>query len=258
MVTRTLTAALLLATALSTTATAQDVVVLAPPEMDAVLEPDEERPPWGDQLRLGFQLDVEPEIALLPFNFGGVAAYRPDWATLEGERFLVRPLLAFRLRSPGKGTEMQVARRTTISGGELELVAAVESTFQLIGILGAYARWDGTVLLHQATISDDPMEDDNERLLTTGMARTGPGAGVIVGPVLLGVDLRWHWVLFGAETFEVFREIVTDRPRLGVTLVTRISSHLFAHFRILPSTDAVFPDERWTAGVSASFDPFVD
>lgn len=239
-------------------ASAQDVAVLMPPELPPIV-PEEERPRGADQLRFGIQLDVEKEIALLPLNFGGVVVYRPAPATLEGDRWLLRPLASFRLRSPGKGTEAQVASRTLVSGAELELGAGVEAVFGIAGILSAYARWDGALALHQASVERTmPTGDEQDRLLTVGLARTGPGAGLIVGPVLVGVDLHWHWVLLGAETFTTYEEIVRDGPRLGVSLAVRLSSHLSAHFRVLPSSEQVLPPQRWTVGMAASFDPLTE
>jgi len=257
-VARALSLALMAFPLLAATASAQDVGVLAPPEMQPIL-PADERPEGADQLRLGVQLDVEREIALLPFNFGGSVVYRPAPATLRDEGWLLRPVGYFRLRSPGKGTEPQVARRTVTSGGELELGLGAESIFRIVGILSAYVRLDGALMVHQASVAHETMAgDDQDRLLTAGLARAGPGAGLIIGPVLVGADLYWHWLLFGAETFPVFEETVTDGPRLGVMLITRLSSHLFAHFRILPSTEDVLPPQRWTVGLAASFDPFTD
>lgn len=241
------------------TARAQDVLSLAPPEMEALVE-DLERPEGADELRLGVQFDLEKEVALLAFNLAGTAVWRPPALGIVRDELRTRPQLALRLRSPVTSEEEGAAGRTVTSGGEAQLEIAWTAEARIVGPLWAFARVEGSVGLQQAGVVRDMAEEGEppERLLTAGILSAGPRAGLLLGPALLTVDLQWHEVWFGTRTFQTFEEVVEDGPFLGVSFVFRFSSHLFAHFRVLPRVDDPLPDSRWTFGIAASFDPVHD
>jgi hypothetical protein len=240
-------------------ANAQDVLSLAPPEMEALVEALD-RPEGADQLRLGIQFDLEKEVTLLALNFAGTAVFRPAAVSVVREGFRTRPQVALRLRSPVTGSETGAAGRTVTSGGEVSFELAWTAEVRIIGPLWALARVEAAAGIQQAGILHDMPEEEEapERLLTAGVASVGPRAGLVLGPALLTIDLGWHEVWFGAETFQTFEDVVEDGPFFGVSFVFRFSSHLFAHFRVLPRLDDPLPDSRWTFGIAASFDPIHD
>lgn len=238
---------------------AQDVLVLAPPEMPAILE-DLDRPEGADALRLGVQFDTEKEVELLTINFAGTAVWRPPQLTHAAGDLRARPQLALRLRSPPRGPEDLVARRTVTSGSEVSLEAAYSVEVHVAGPVWAIGRVDGALGIQQGAVPRPTSGDvqPDPRLLTVGVMHGGPRVVVLVGPVLFAVDLQWHEVWLGAETFPTFERVLEDGPYVGLSLVIRFSSHLFMHGRLLPRSDDLVPGEQWTVGIAASFDPFHD
>ena len=251
--TRLLAAAFLLAS--QATAAAQDVVSLAPPEMESVFgEPDP--CPGVDVVRVGLQLDVMPDVALLRPDFGGTLAWRPPEAAVLTEDLRARPQLAFRVHSAASGTQVDVAHRTVTAGPELALEAAYSVEARLGGPVWALARLEGLVGLQQASVQEESAPPDApDRFLTVGVLSAGPRVGLVAGPVLVAADLAWHTTWHGTETFPTFARVLRDGPYLGVSLMLRLSPHAFLHGRVLPSGDEAFPRQRWMVGLSASFDP---
>ncbi len=239
---------------------AQDALVLAPPQTEALVE-ELERPPGADVLRLGVQFDVEKTPDFFTVNFAGTAVWRPSELAFARDGLGAGPEIAARLRSPVDGTETAVAHRTLTSGPEISLGGAWTATARLLGVVWAHLWIEGAIGIQQGAIPREEKGADGqplERRLTAGVLSGGPRAGVRAGPALLTVDLAWHGVWFGAETFPVYEETLEDGPYLGLSLVLRFSSHLFVHFRVLPTTDDLLPDDRWVVGFAASFDPFHD
>ena len=251
-------AALLVAVAAH--ASAQDVLTVTPPEMQSLV-PAADRPSGADTLRLGAQMDFEGEVALLPFSFAGTAAYRPPELTVAAGDFVLRPLFALRLRAPGTGTEAEVGDRLITSGSEVALETALELSFApdpSFSVSVAPFAWAG---VHQAGVPrEGTMERENDlRLATAGIAAGGARVGVVGGPVYVGGDLTWHTVTFGAGNYPGFVENVEDGPEIGVQLVLRMSSHLYAHFRAIPELEPPLVEKNgWTVGIAGSFDPFLD